>query len=51
MPMENQLIDGTTELELRQEKATAGDFAAFQRLLVNLQVRIVGQQLRARTER
>ena len=43
--MESQLIDEPTELELLQ-KAKAGDFAAFQRLIVNLQPRVYGLALR-----
>ena len=44
-PMESQLIDEPTELELLQ-RARAGDFAAFQRLIVNLQPRVYGLALR-----
>ncbi len=43
--MESQLIDEPTELELLQ-KAKAGDFAAFQRLIVNLQPRVYGLAMR-----
>ncbi len=43
--MDSQLIDEPTELELLK-KAKAGDFAAFQRLIVNLQPRVYGLALR-----
>lgn len=43
--MESQLIDEPTELELLQ-KAKVGDFAAFQRLIVNLQPRVYGLAMR-----
>ncbi len=43
--MESQLIDEPTEIELLH-RAKAGDFAAFQRLIVNLQPRVYGLAMR-----
>ncbi len=44
-PMESQLIGEPTEVELLH-RAKTGDFAAFQRLIVNLQPRVYGLVMR-----